>query len=348
VTEAPRPLSVVVPTRNTRQLTLACLAALAAAAAARPELAAVEVVLVDDAGDDGTAEAVAAHHPDVRLVRLERQAGFTRAANRGLAAAVGGILLLLNSDTEVGGDGRGLAALLARFAAEPRLGIAGAALRYPDGTPQWSGGAEPTAAWLFALASGLPELLARLPLYRRLRPASGTRAATIADVAWVTGAAMAIRRAVWEEVGPLDERFRFYAQDLDLCLRARQAGWTVAVVPELEVIHHHGATIEREGGHRGGPGGGGGPGGNRRGRGAVHPELLWTDLLRWAEKRGGEAAARRAARALLAGGRLRLLGRRLAALLVPAAARHRYDADSAAFRRAVAAVAAMTAARAAR
>ncbi len=346
MTEAPRPLSVVVPTRNTRQLTLACLAARAAAAAARPELAAVEVVLVDDAGDDGTAEAVAAHHPDVRLVRLERQAGFTRAANRGLAAAAGGVLLLLNSDAEVGGDGRGLAALLARFAAEPRLGIAGAALRYPDGTPQWSGGGEPTAAWLFALASGLPELLARLPLYRRLRPASGTRAATIAGVAWVTGAAMAIRRAVWEEVGPLDERFRFYAQDLDLCLRARQAGWTVAVVPELEVIHHHGATIEREGGRRGGPGGGGGPGEDRRerrGRGAVHPELLWTDLLRWAEKRGGAAAARRAARALLAGGRLRLLGRRLAAPLVPAAARDRYDADSAAFRRAIEAVAAMTA-----
>ena len=339
MTAAPRPLSVVVPTRNTRQLTLACLAALAAAAAARPELAGLEVVLVDDAGDDGTAEAVAARHPDVRLLRLERQAGFTRAANRGLAAAAGGVLLLLNSDAEVGGDGRGLAALLARFAAEPRLGIAGAALRYPDGTPQWSGGGEPTAAWLFALASGLPGLLARLPLYRRLRPASGTRAAaTAAGVAWVTGAAMAIRRAAWEEVGPLDEDFRFYAQDLDLCLRARQAGWTVAVVPDFEVIHHHGATIAGEGGRRGRGGGGGG--------GAVHAELLWTDLLRWARKRGGEAAARRAARALLAGGRLRLLARRLGAPLVPAAERDSHRAESAALGRAVEAVAAMAAERA--
>jgi len=333
VTAAPRPLSVVVPTRNTRQLTLACLAALAAAAAARPELGGVEVVLVDDAGDDGTAEAVAARHPDVRLLRLERQAGFTRAANHGLAAAAGGVLLLLNSDAEVGGDGRGLAALLARFAAEPRLGIAGAALRYPDGTPQWSGGGEPTAAWLFALASGLPGLLARLPRYRRLRPASGTRAATAADVAWVTGAAMAIRRAAWEEVGPLDEGFRFYAQDLDLCLRARQAGWTVAVVPDFEVIHHHGATIAGEGGRRGS-----GPGSGSGGGGAVHAELLWTDLLRWARKWGGEAAARRAARALLAGGRLRLCGRRLGALLVPAAERDSYRAESAAVGRALAAV----------
>jgi N-acetylglucosaminyl-diphospho-decaprenol L-rhamnosyltransferase len=340
VSQPPRSLSVVVPSRNTRQLTLACLATLAAAAAARPELAALEVVLVDDAGDDGTAEAVAARHPEVRLVRLERQGGFTRAANRGLATAAGGVLLLLNSDAEVADDGSGLAALLARFAAEPRLGIAGAALRYPDGTPQWSGGAAPTAAWMFALASGLPELLARMPLYRRLRPASGTRAA---EVAWVTGAAMAIRRAAWDEVGPLDETFHFYAQDLDLCLRAHQAGWTVAVVPEFEVIHHHGATILAEGGR-------GGRGARRGGgrRGAVHPELLWTDLLRWARKQGGEPAARRAARALLAGGRLRLLGRRLAGPLVPAAERERYRADSAAYGSAVAAMAAMTARHAAR
>ena len=331
VSQPPRSLSVVVPSRNTRQLTLACLAALAAAAAARPELATLEVVLVDDAGEDGTAETVAARHPEVRLVRLERQGGFTHAANRGLAAAAGSVLLLLNSDTEVKGDGSGLAALLLRFATEPRLGIAGAALRYPDGTPQWSGGGAPTAAWLFALASGLPELLARMPLYRRLRPASGTRAA---EVAWVTGAAMAIRRAVWNEVGPLDETFHFYAQDLDLCLRAREAGWTVAVVPELEVIHHHGATIRGEGGREKAPdgsstgsytGGRTGRGAGRRGggRGAVHPELLWTDLLRWAHKQGGEP-------------------------LVPAAERDHYRAESAAYGRAVAAVAAMRAERAAR
>jgi GT2 family glycosyltransferase len=329
VTEPEPALSVVVPSRNTRELTLRCLAGLSAAASARPELAALEVVLVDDAGEDGTVAAVAARHPNVRVLRFEQQAGFTRAANRGLAATAGAVLLLLNSDTEVGGDGSGLAALLARFAAEPRLGIAGAALRYPDGTPQWSGGGEPSAAWLFALASGLPELLGRLPLYRRWRPASGTGCA--GAVAWVTGAAMAIRRTVWDQVGPLDEGFRFYAQDLDFCLRTRQAGWSVAVVPEFEVIHHHGATIQGEGGR---------PPGRR---GAVHPELLWTDLLRWAGKRGGPPATRRAARALLSGGRLRLLGRRLAAPLVPAAGRARFREDSDAFDRALRAVAAAAA-----
>jgi GT2 family glycosyltransferase len=340
---SPPLLSVVVPSRNTRELTLSCLAALEAAAGARPQLAAIEVVVVDDAGDDGTAEAVAARHPRVRLLRLDRRLGFTGAANRGLAAAAGGVLLLLNSDAEVDGGGAGLAALLARFASEPRLGIAGAALRYPDGTPQWSGGGEPSAVWLCALASGLPEQLGRLPLYRRLRHPSGTGGRSAAgpsrggaaaqatgpgEVAWVTGAALAIRRTAWEQVGPLDERFQLYAQDLDLCLRARDAGWGVAVLPEFQVIHHHGATIAAEGGRplRGGS------------RGAQHAELLWVDLLRWADKRGGPLAARRAARALVAGAILRLLGRRLIAPLLPAAERARFRAETATFARALAAL----------
>ena len=393
-------LSVVVPSRNTRDLTLACLASLAAAERERPELAGggLEVVLVDDAGADGTAEAVAALHPRVRLLRLASQGGFTVAANRGLAAAAGEVLLLLNSDTEV--EGAGLAAMLARFAAEPRLGIGGGALRYPDGTPQWSGGGEPGAVWCFALASGLAQAAARLPLYRRLRPPSGSiragrlphersehprlehpqrgrgapeargqgdpaggagdgsgqgdragggddgsgqgdRAArSAAPVAWVTGAAMAIRRAVWEQVGPLDERFRLYAQDLDLCLRARDAGWTVAVLPELRVLHHHGATVAAEsGGGRAGDGGAaarGNDGGG--GRGAQRVELLWTDLLRWGSKRGGDRTARRMARAFLAGGTLRWLGRCLATPFVPAGSRPAFRAATGAWRGALAAV----------
>ncbi len=333
----PPPLSVVIPSRNTRSLTLACLASLAAAARGRTARAAMEVVLVDDAGTDGTAEAVAERYPAARVLRLASQGGFTRAANHGLAAARGDVLLLLNSDTEV--DEESLAGLPAHFAAEPRLGIAGGNLRYADGTPQWSGGAEPGAVWLFALASGLPALAASLPLYRRLKPASGTAGAATGDasgagggtrrIGWVTGAAMAIRRAAWEQVGPLDERFRFYGQDLDLCLRARDAGWEVMVLADLRVVHHHGATIGSEGGSHQGPQGG-----------AQHLELLWTDLVRWAAKRGGAAAARRAAGALRAGGTLRRLGRGLAMPLVPAARRAGYRAETARLAAALAAVAA--------
>jgi GT2 family glycosyltransferase len=306
-----RDLSIVIPTQNTRELTLHCLSSISRA------VPAAEVILVDDAGKDGTAEAAAGHFPPTVQIRTPQAVGFTRAANLGMARAGGEILLLLNSDTEV--DGPGLDALRAAFAADPRLGAAGAALYYPDGSPQWSGGRAPSLAWLFALASGLPGFLGRLRLYRRLKPPGEQGEA----VEWVTGAALAIRRSAWEEVGPLDEDFRFYGQDLDLCLRLGQAGWKVALLPGFRVMHHHGATIS------GKPGTGGG---------RQHPELLWTDLLRWARKHHGTTWARCAVLALATGGAARLLGRALSAPFLSAARRESRREETRAFRRALLAV----------
>jgi GT2 family glycosyltransferase len=302
-------LSIVIPTHDTRELTLRCLDSLYAAPP--PGL---EVILVDDASRDGTAAAARERHPEVDILRHETPARFTGAANAGLARARGEILLLLNSDTEV--EPEGLARLAGIFAGEPRLGIAGALLHYPGGAPQWSGGREPTLAWFFALASGLPALLSRLPFYRRTRPLDPDRPAA---VDWVTGAAMAIRRQVWEAAGPLDEGFRFYAQDLDFCLRARRAGWRVEVRPDFRVLHHHGATIGRDPGARG----------------HQQPELLWSDLLRWARKHRGEAWGARAAAALRAGARLRLAARRLARPFVSAARRAGWRQDDQALRAAL-------------
>jgi N-acetylglucosaminyl-diphospho-decaprenol L-rhamnosyltransferase len=323
VSESGRPpLSVVVPTHDTRELTLACLAALA-----RQDLPGIEVILVDDASSDGTAEAVAACHVSVRVIRNDRPAGFTRSANLGLRAAEGEVSLLLNSDTEV--DPGGLAALLAAFATDPRLGAAGGALRYPDGRPQWSGGAAPSLLWLFGLASGLPALLGRLPFYRHLRPPAGTGPG---GLDWVTGAALGLRRTALASLatpatpadpglpGPLDEGFRFYGQDLDLCLRLVAGGWRVAVVPGFGVMHHHGATIGRQSGPN--------PGGHQ------NPELLWTDLLYWAGKYRGVPWAARAARGMRIGAALRLASRSLLRPFLPPRDRAAFGAESAALRRA--------------
>lgn len=266
------------------------------------------MILVDDASGDGTSEAVRESHPEAVVLRNETPQRFTRSANLGLARARGEILLLLNSDTEV--EPGGLERLLAVFEREPRLGIAGALLHYPGGSPQWSGGREPSAAWFFALTSGLPALLERLPLslYRRAKPLD-SKAPLRVD--WVTGAAMAFRRPVWETTGPLDEGFRFYAQDLDFCLRARRAGWDVEVRPEFSVLHHHGATIGRA------------PGSRRR----QNPELLWSDLLRWARKHHGPAWAARAEAALRTGGALRLGSRKLARPFLGADRREEWRED---------------------
>ena len=281
-------LSVVIPTHDTRELTLRCLGSLG-----HGGVSPVDVVVVDDASSDGTAEAVRADLPEVVVVETGRNVGFSRAVNLGVEKAAGDVILVLNSDTEVG-EGA-LAALVAAFSDDETLGIAGAELMDPDGTPQWRAGRWPTGTWLFAQASGLGSILSRIP-GRRIAGSGG--AAVSGAVDWVSGAAMAVRREVWVNCGPLDESFRFYCQDLDLCYSARQAGWSVAVVPSFGVLHHHGATIANA------------PGAS----GAFHPAHLWTDLVRFAAKNQGPEKARRAAKALRAGARVRLAGRAVAGI----------------------------------
>jgi GT2 family glycosyltransferase len=103
---------------------------------------------------------------------------------------------------------------------------------------------------------------------------------------------MVIRRAAWTAVGPLDERFALYCQDVDLCLRAAELGWEVAVIPDAVVTHHHGATIS---------------GVVEVGAGRYHAAILWADLVRLAFRHGGPREARRASRALRLGGLLQRL-----------------------------------------
>jgi hypothetical protein len=306
-------VTVVVPTHDTRTLVLRCVQALAASAAGAPA-----IIVVDDGSDDGTADAVRAAHPAVRVLRLAPARGFTGAANLGLAAAESEILLLLNSDTEIHADA--LVHLVAAFDANPRLGAAAPALVFADGRPQWSAGREPSTMWLLALASGAAALAARLPGYRRVRPLHPGR---VTRVDWVPGAALAMRRVVWNAVGPFDERFRTYAQDLDWCVRVRDAGWEIALVPDARVMHVGGASIGRVAGAVG----------------SAHPERLWSDLVRWVAKRHGAAAALRATRALRFGAAVRITARRLALPLLPAGARARWRADTDAYRRARAALA---------
>ena len=303
-------LSVVIPTRNTRELTLACLQSLHDHA-----VPGIEVVVVDDAGTDDTPEAVSRAFPSVRVLRSPEASGFTVTANRGMAAASGEVILLLNSDTEV--LERSLDALLAAFE-DGRMGVAGALLSYPDGSDQWSGGSEPGLLWLFVQASGLGPLLGRLPLRRRpSRRAGGSAAPRTVD--WVTGAALAVSRRALDQVGPLDERFVFYAQDLDFCLRVRDAGWAVRIVPRCRIVHHHGYSIS----------------GTRATVRSQQLELLWRDLLFWAEKQHGADWQRRARRALAYGAGLRVLGRTLATPVMLPLAGSGWRQSTAACRRAL-------------
>ncbi len=300
-------VSIVIPTHDTRELVLGAVASVLRQQDSGPD----ELVVVDDGSRDGTEPAVRAAAPSAVVLRQPAAGGFSAAANRGLAAATGDVLLLLNSDAELRPGA--LAALRQALAEDASLGIAGARLFFPDGRPQWSGGREPTLLWLFALASGLGGKLRRLP--GRRGGAAGHRG----RVDWVSGAALAMRRAVWERCGPLDERYAFYCQDLNLCCAARRSGFAVRILPDFEAVHHHGATITSD----------------RHGLAGQRPELLWPDLVRYLEKYRGAIHARRARGALRLGVGLRLAGRRLVAP---------WARDAAGFSRANAALAAARAA----
>jgi GT2 family glycosyltransferase len=298
-------LSVIIPTYETRELTLRCLAALRSCDP-QPN----EVIVVDNGSTDDTVHSVLQEYPTHTVARLPENEGFSAAVNQGVARASGDLLLLLNSDTEI--EAPALGAVYKAFARDPQLGIVGAALRHPDGSPQWSGGRFPTWLWFFGVASGIPSLLGRLGSWRRLRSPSGSGGGT---VDWVAGTAMVIRRPVWEQVGPFDLGYRFYCQDIDLCVNAADAGWKIAVLPDFKVFHHHGGTIAGEGG-------------------AVdryHPELLWTDLLRFAHKCGSHKDARSAFRALRLGGRLRVVGRRLVSPMISKGDKAQWHVENSAY-----------------
>ncbi len=267
---AARPsISVVIPTLDTWDLTAAAIASVAADRVAADRVAA-EIVVVDDAG----STAPPADLGDVELVRRPTRGGFSRACNDGIRHSRGDVVLLLNSDATLRPGA--LRAALAAFDAEPQLGALGAALFYPDGTPQWSGGPEPSAPWLFVLAGDLAR-------WRRGAPPSGHRSTA---VAWVSGAAMALRRSMLQQIGLLIEEVEFYGQDVELCLRARAAGWRVRLEPRMQVEHQLGATI------------------------AADPQrlaMMWADLVRVVGRTRGPAAARRAAWAITAGAWIRAL-----------------------------------------
>ena len=297
-------LSVVIPTRDTLELTRRCLVSLGGGGETP-----VDVIVVDDASSDGTASAIRANHPEVTVVETGRNLGFSRAVNLGVERTLGDIILVLNSDTEV--IKGALAALVGAFSDDLALGIGGAELQDPDGTPQWRAGRWPTTTWLLAQSSGLGSILSRLPGRHRVG-SSGVGSSGAVD--WVSGAAMAVRREVWDSRGPFDVGYRFYCQDLDLCASARKAGWSVAVIPGFRVLHHRGATISESDGASG----------------SFHPAHLWSDLVRFTDKHEGPGAARRAAAALKAGAQLRLAGRAIAGVFSPD--RETWERESKAFR----------------
>jgi len=197
-----------------------------------------ELVVVDNASTDGSADALRHAHPGVRIVHSGANLGYARAANLGIAATDAPVVAVLNPDTVLRpGAGRALAA---RFAADPDLGAAGPRLHNDDGTVYPS--ARKIPGLLDAVGHGLLFFVwPANPFTARYRE-TGADPARPRDVDWVSGAAVWLRRAALDAVGGWDERYFMYVEDVDLCWRLRRAGWRVAYEPAGTVEHIRGVS----------------------------------------------------------------------------------------------------------
>ena len=213
----PPDVSVSLVNTNSRELLLACLESLAAVDA--------EIVVLDNASEDGSADAVRERFPGVRLIEQRRRAGFGANHNTVIRATTGRYVYVLNEDTT--SSDWGLERMVAHLDASPQVAALAPRLEYPDGRLQDS-------AWRFptpALAA-----LGLLTLSRAGVVLSGGRETR--DVDWAMAAALLVRRDALDEVGLFDEEFFIYSEETDLQLRLRRAGWRTQYFPSVTVVHH--------------------------------------------------------------------------------------------------------------
>lgn len=223
-------LSICVLSWNTLSLLRDCLEALFA----DPDSANWQIIVVDNASDDGSPEMVQAEFPGAAVIANDCNLGFSGGNNVGLARARGRHHLILNSDTRV--TPGTLGALVDYLDRNPSVGAVGPRLDNADGTLQLSCGRAPGLG-----AEIVHKLLLHraFPFFRFGRWAhDSTR-----SVGWVTGACLMVREAATAEVGLLDDSIYMCFEDLDWCMRLRRAGWDVVYHPVGCVVHLGGQSI---------------------------------------------------------------------------------------------------------
>lgn len=195
-----------------------------------------EAIVVDNASSDATRRIVAHDFPEVRLVAMDQNRWYTAGANAGAALASGDYLLFLNPDAEL--TEGALRRLLAYLESESTAAVAGPRLVFPDGSPQASAFTYPSLLMTWLESFPHPGRLLDTRFNGRLSSSDGRPI----SIDHPLGACMLVRRAAWEEVGPFDEGFVHYCEEVDWCMRAKRRGWGISHVPTAAVVHHGGAS----------------------------------------------------------------------------------------------------------
>jgi len=230
-------LSIVILSFNTRELLRECVASIKKTT---PKDLSYEIIVVDNASSDGSAEMVSDTFKDVKLIANKENVGYTKGNNRGVKEASGRYILFLNADTIVYEDTLG--AMVAFMDEHEKVGAATCLVELVNGKLDDScHRGFPTPWRSFSHFSGFSKIFPRSKLFTGY--ALGyLDLNTTHEVDSCSGAFMIVRRVAGEEIGWWDEDFFWYGDDLDFCYRLKEKGWRVYFVPEVKILHYKGAS----------------------------------------------------------------------------------------------------------
>ncbi len=223
-------LSIIIVSWNTRDCLHDCLVSIFQAAGSLT----LEIIVADNASEDSSAEMVQRDFPSVRLVQNKANLGFAAACNQGLALSQAHYVMLLNPDTLIVDNA--LQALVSYMDTHPDVGLVAPQILNQEGVVQPSCYEYPSLLNTFFEATLLFRLFPRSSLFGRYRLA-GWPHDKEREIDWAAGSALLARREAIEQVGPLDEGYFMYAEDIDWCYRFHQLGWQVRFYPGAQVIH---------------------------------------------------------------------------------------------------------------
>ena len=230
-------VSIVIVSYNVRDMLLDCLASIEAWLAETDYR--VEVIVVDNASGDGSADSVRRRFPTAQVIELSENLGFAAANNRGAEVTRGRALAFLNPDTTVAGDAFGV--MLRYLDEHPEAGVVGPKILYPDGRIQSTRRRFPTRRTGFVESTIIQQYWRDNAILRRYYVSDRSNDET-QEVDWLVGACLFVRREVLQKAGEFDERFFMYSEEVEWCHRVRQAGWRIVYLPAATIVHHEGGS----------------------------------------------------------------------------------------------------------